>query len=245
MSLIVFAFGTIIGSFLGVVIYRMPLGLSVSTGRSRCDTCNRNLTPIDLIPVISYTAFKGSCRTCGNKIPTRFLWVELLTGATFMLSWVRFGASLDFLVATLVASILIVVTFIDIDTMIINDRFQIALFIIGVLLIVINPPIFLDSVIGSVIISVPYFLLAFFTGGIGLGDVKLTFVSGFILGPKGIIVAFVITSLVGGIYAVGLLIKKKASKDTRIPFVPFLAVGIFTSLLYGSLILESYMSLFV
>lgn len=237
-----FVLGITIGSFLCLVADRLPKGITVTTGRSSCDSCGAILRPSDLVPLLSYSLSKGRCRSCGVKLSPRYLIVELLTGITYVLVYLSFGITITGVIWLAITSILIVLSLIDFDTMTINNRFQVMLFLIGVVLIILNPSTIWSSLIGSLLITSFYFILWFFNG-LGFADVKLAFVGGLILGWKLSILSFFISSVLGGIYAAIQMIKGVA-KDAAIPYGPFMACGIFISGLYGTLLIEKYLLLF-
>lgn len=243
IQIFVLILGLIMGSFLGVVIDRLPKKISISTGRSRCEFCNRDLTPLELIPLVSYFIQKGKCKKCHTKLSLRYPLLELITGITYVLVYVTFGYTIQSIIAMTFASVLIVIAFIDIDTMLIFDRFHIIILILAFIdAILLKKPI-TDVVFGALIISVPLLIIANITGGIGGGDIKLMFASGAYLATKNIVVAFVIAVIIGGIYGVITLMNKKHDRKDAIPFGPFLCVGLFISLLYGQNIANWYIGL--
>ncbi len=238
-----YIFGLIMGSFLGVIIDRLPKNISIAKGRSRCEYCERDLAALELIPVLSYVLQKGQCRKCKTKLSLRYPLLEILTGLAYVLVYNHFGYTLQSILGIAFVSILIVITFIDLDTMIINDRFQIMILIIGIIDAILLKKDILNIVGGALIISIPLLILAMTTGGIGGGDIKLMFVSGIYLGFYNIIAAFVFGVVVGGIYGIVVLIKKSKSRKDAIPFGPFLAIGLFFGLVYGTQFIQWYVSL--
>lgn len=242
---LVFIFGLIMGSFLGVIIDRLPKKAPIATGRSRCEFCNRNLSPLELIPIISYFNQGGKCRQCKTKLSLRYPLLELITGTTYLLGYMKFGYSIDLVFALIFTSILIIITFIDIDTMIIYDRFHIIIMLIGIIAAILLNKNYINVVLASLIISVPLLIIANLTGGMGGGDIKLMFASGIYLGINNIIVAFIISVILGGIYGMLTLVGKKHKRSDAIPFGPFLCIGLFTALIYGQQIGTWYLSLLI
>lgn len=240
--MLIFIFGLIIGSFLGLVIDRLPRGESIATGRSKCNTCQRNLTPLELIPVLSFLMQRGKCRKCQSKLSLFYPGIELLTGLTFYMTYQVFETSLDMVIAIVFTSILIIISFIDIQTKIIYDRFQIAIFILAIISAITEGKNPINLIIGSLIISIPLLIIALITQGMGGGDIKLMFVSGAYLGFPNILVAFIIASISGGIYGIYSLITQKHNRKSEVPFGPFLALGLFIALLYGNRLIEWYLS---
>ena len=176
--LIRFFFGACVFSFLNVMIDRIPRGESVAGGRSHCTGCGRILTPLELIPCISFLCLRGRCRGCGAQIPVRDFVVELFGGAAFMLCSVRYGCgslgviSLNGAVIFLYLGILVVVSLIDWDTQIIYDRFHIFIVILAVAHLWLFPQHgILDRLLGMVVISVPMLVLSLvIPGAFGGGD---------------------------------------------------------------------------
>ncbi len=131
-ALIVFVYGTAIGSFLNVVIYRMPLDLSIVRPPSHCPKCNTRLRAIDLIPLLSFLVLGRKCRYCGEPIGWRYFGVELLTGLALLALYAKFGFEINFFVFALFTSALIAVVFIDLDHWIIPDQINLFGVILGV-----------------------------------------------------------------------------------------------------------------
>ncbi|NTW72382.1 MAG: prepilin peptidase, partial [Eubacteriaceae bacterium] len=133
IAIIILIYGLVIGSFLNVVIYRLPNEQSIISPPSHCGSCNTRLRPIDLIPVFSWIFLKGQCRYCGEKISARYALVELLTGTLFLLTYIYTGLSWVLLVNLILVSVLVAMTFIDYDHQIIPDEFHIFLIIVFVI----------------------------------------------------------------------------------------------------------------
>lgn len=236
--------GLIVGSFLGLIIDRLPIGKSIVMGRSRCEFCDRDLNPLELIPVLSYFFQGGRCKNCDTNLSLRYPLIEILTAVAFYFSYLKFDVAIELVFSLLFTSVLIVIAFIDLDTMIIYDRFHIMILILGVLEALLLKKNFLHLIIASFLISLPFLIIAIVTGGMGGGDIKLMFVSGFYLGITKILVAFVISVVLGGTYAVYTLIRKKHSRKDAIPFGPFLCVGLYVAMLYGAELSQWYLSFF-
>lgn len=235
--------GLIMGSFLGVVIDRLPRSESISKGRSRCDSCHRKLNITELIPLISFIIQGAKCRVCKIKLSFRYPIFELLTAGAYLLCYFRFGFSINTLFAIVFSSLCIVITFIDIDTMLIYDRFHFFILMLALVEAIAFKKDFFHLLIASLIVSVPLYIIAIVSGGMGAGDIKLMFVSGFLLGITKILVSFVIAVIVGGIYGFAMLYNKKLHREDAIPFGPFLCLGLFVALLYGIEISNWYLSL--
>ena len=242
----VFILGTIIGSFLNVVIYRFNTGRSVSTGRSICMSCNKTLRWFELVPVLSYVMQSGRCRRCCSIISYQYPLVELSTGIIFGLLSLHFRnlllLSQSLYVCVLVVymfifSLLIVITGYDIKHKIIPDVLVYTYALVSFLSIYVNSsgvgnlfihPSWLDVASGF-ILALPFALIWLISRGraMGLGDAKLILGIGFMLGlsrgVSAVMLSFWIGSVVGIIAL--LLHHKKISMKTEIPFAPFLVIG--------------------
>ncbi len=200
-------FGLVIGSFLNVVIYRLPLKQNLAYPASHCPNCDNRIKWYDNIPLLSFLFLRAKCRNCKQPISPRYFLVELITAVLFVLSYLISGENIAISICyCLIFVCLVCVAFIDFDHMIIFDRFNIALAVLGIVLIFVDPSItFLDRIIGFagtlVYFSIFYFgsLLFLKREGIGFGDVKLMAVCGLILGWKNAFLAVLIGTLLGSI----------------------------------------------
>lgn len=241
-------YGAVIGSFLNVCIYRIPINISVAKGRSYCPSCNHTIYKRDLIPIVSYLMLKGKCRNCGSHISFRYTAVELLTAVLFGIAYLVLGLNLYTVLVCLMVSALIVVSFIDLDTGEIPDRFHI---IIGTLAVVNLINVYITTydikslipfLIGFFAISVPMLIIAYFTGGFGGGDIKLMGVAGLFLGWQNVILAFLVGAMLGAVYGAFLLATKKAGAKATFSFGPHLCIGIYVSALWGTNIINAYLN---
>lgn len=249
----VFLFGISIGSFLNVVILRLPRNESLIKRSSHCMTCGAKIRARDLIPVFSWLALKGKCHSCGKKISPRYPIVESLNGLLFVLTFWVFDINAESIITCILMSLLIIVGFMDWDTMEIDER------ILGMIaLLVIPSQIFTDQstieqrIIGALIISVPFFIIGEVSRGfikkkfgedfraIELGDTLLMIVAGAYLGTKAIIVSAFLGIIIG---AVAGLINKIISGESKFAFGPFLSVGIAIGALWGNDIAQWYLNL--
>ncbi|MGL5978411.1 MAG: prepilin peptidase [Erysipelotrichaceae bacterium] len=243
LTLYFFILGSVIGSFLNVCIYRIPNGKSVSKGFSHCPTCNHQLAAKDLIPIASYLGLGGACRYCKSKISPRYPIIETVTGILFVVGFLVYGPSLALLFHLMLVAVLIVLTMIDFDHMIIPDRLQLILFILGCFAILFFDTNPMHHVLGFFVVSIPLYLVAVLTGGLGGGDVKLMATAGFLLGYQAILVALFIGIMIGGIVGIYLLATKRVGRKTEIPFGPYLAVGIYLASLFGTSLFQWYLGL--
>ncbi len=260
-KIIVFLFGSIVGSFLNVCIHRMPLEESVVWPRSHCPKCKKRIPGYDNIPFLSYILLGGKCRYCKEKISLRYPLVELLTAAMFLLFFNYYGLSYEFIMYALFGAGLIIATFVDIKHRIIPDEISVGGIVLGFILNSLrgfnlqpfsyHPRHLIDSlsgiVIGGGIIWLTGFLfdLVYFkllkrpaiqgeTESMGGGDVKLLAAIGAFLGWKYAVLTFFIAPFLGAIVGVINLLSKK---DHTIPYGPFLSAAALISLFYGDKII--------
>lgn len=259
--IIIFLFGTIIGSFLNVVIFRLNTGKSIAKGSSICMTCNRDLRWYELVPIFSFLIQGGKCRRCKESISSQYPLVEFLTGVVFVLiayhflPTLLFSASLYLFLIVLYAfvfSLLIVIGVYDIRHKVIPDKLVYLYAFISFLSIFVNTlgygSLFvlpsLSHIIAGPIIALPFALIWYLSGGkwMGLGDAKLMLGLGFMLGlPLGassLVLAFWIGAIVGlfiMFFSRHLPDGKvgKISMKTEIPFAPFLIISAFIVFLFN------------
>ena len=262
----VFVLGLVIGSFLNVCIYRIPNDKSIISPPSSCTTCNERIKWYDLVPVLSYLALRGKCRNCGEKISPRYMLIELLTGVLFLLCFLVFGLSWQFLAYIILTGILITITFIDIDFQIIPDPIMIFGLVAGLIFViagVVPQPgegfwgNIIAGLLGMACGAGPLIIINLATlaiikrDGIGGGDIKLMGVVGLFVGMKNILLGMVIGIIIAGIYSLIYMRKVRSDdaedEDTKgmheIPFGPFLAVGSFLAMMFGQQILDWYLGL--
>jgi leader peptidase (prepilin peptidase)/N-methyltransferase len=263
---LIFVFGAVIGSFLNVLVYRIPRGLDFVRGRSFCPNCEHRLGALDLIPVFSYLALGRKCRYCHKPISARYMLVELLCGVLALCAWAAFMGASPLLQANAaflgnnapisapvaaailyfaVLCILVVITLIDAETMEIPNGLNIALLVCGILAIFVAPELSLVSrVIGLLCISVPLFVIALIIpGAFGGGDVKLMAAAGFLLGWQATLVAAFIGILIGGAWGIYLMASGKKGAKAHFAFGPALCAGIATALFFATPLITWYLSL--
>lgn len=234
----------LIGSFLNVVIYRLPQGESIVWPGSHCAACGHQLQPIDLVPVFSYLGLRGRCRYCREKISRRYPLVELLTAVAFLLVFQKGGLSIWTADGLVLTAILIVAAFTDIDVGIIPDRLTYPAILLGLAASHYTVGI-LPALAGAAAFGGGFLLIAIITrGGMGGGDIKLAAVIGAFTGLKGALLAFILSSILGGLWAAGLVAAGYADRKSIIRFGPFLSVGGWLSYIYGNGIFMLYMSIF-
>jgi len=251
-------FGLLIGSFLNVVIYRVPRKLSLVHPGSACPGCGHEIRAIDNIPVLSWLILRGRCRDCGMRISARYPLVELATGIAFvavafafMPTESAFVAGLLVLVAFLVlAAVSIALALIDLDThklpnVIVLPALVAIAVLLGVAAILLqDAPAFGRAAIGAAALFLFYLMLAFVSrGGMGMGDVKLAAVLGLAtawVGWPALVVGAFAAFVFGGIFGVALLLLRRAGRRSSIPFGPWMIVGAWTGIFFGDAIWRAY-----
>src|SRR3989344_1201145 len=238
---LVFIFGSSFGSFLNVVIDRLPNNLPLLISRSRCESCKKTLKWYDLFPVFSYLFLFGKCRYCKSIIPARIFFVELITGTIFAYLFFLFFSGIInvvlFFLFSVIAFCLIVIFFTDLKFGIIPDEILLVLLFSGLAVnLLFNWENFMSFVLSG-IGALLFFLLLFLLTrgkGMGFGDVKFSFFVGFLLGFPKSLLAFYLAFLTGAFISVILIAwgKKRFKKDT-VPFGPFLIAGICLTILYS------------
>lgn len=247
LYIFVFIIGSCFGSFLNVLIYRVPKGENFAKGRSHCPQCGKTLHFYDMIPVLSWFILKGKCRDCKCKISFRYPLVELIGGLVALACVWRFDFSIQAIIDFFSISILIAISFVDWDTMEIPNGFTLCLIVPGILsLLFLDDVLWYERIIGFFAVSLPMLLISMIVAGaFGGGDIKLMAVCGFLLGWKNILVAFFIGLLTGGIYAIFLLASKKSGAKEHFAFGPFLSLGIAIAMLWGSDLVQLYLGMFL
>jgi leader peptidase (prepilin peptidase) / N-methyltransferase len=241
-----FVVGLCVGSFLNVVIARVPEGRSVVSPRSACPRCGAEIQWYDNVPLVSYALLRARCRRCGEPISMRYPIVELLTGLLFVLAGWQMGLSIDLLPALLLLTALVAITAIDLDRQLIPDVLSLPGIAIGFLISTLTGrPGWLDSLLGTLVGGGIFFLIIVASrGGMGGGDMKLGAMLGAFLGWKLVLVAILLSVLAGGLVAIVLLALRRRGRKDAVPFGPFLALGGAVSLFWGRPLLEWYLGVF-
>lgn len=247
---LVFLFGICIGSFLNVVIIRLPRGESLIKRSSHCMTCGTKIRPIDMIPVFSWLLLRGKCHSCKEKISPRYPVVEALNGFLYVLSFWVMDINAEAIITCVLMSLLIVVGFMDWDTMEISEIILAIILLLAVPLAFFTDEVTLSSrIIGALVVSVPFFIIGEISRpiirkkfgedfrAIELGDTLLMVAAGAVLGTKAVIVSTLIGIVAA---ALGGVINKMVSGESKFAFGPFLAIGIAVGLLWGNEIADWY-----
>lgn len=247
-------FGLCVGSFLNVVIYRLPNEMSLSKPSSHCTVCDYTLKWYDNIPVISYVILGGKCRKCKTRISPRYMAVELANMLLWLLSVCLFWQEsiLYACVSAIVSSTLICIFFIDLEHMLIFNRFTVIIAACGVAAMFCDGGTqWYDHLIGLAVgggIFVALYYGAYFLlkkEGLGLGDVKYAAAAGLLLGWQKLILAVLIASIAG---AIGMYIANRirnTDKRTEHPFGPYLASGTLIAMLIGNPLITWYIGLLI
>lgn len=240
------AFGLVVGSFLNVVIYRLPVkGKFFEKSRSYCPKCGAELKWYHNIPVFSYVFLRGRCAFCKEKISPRYPLVELLNAGLWVANYFVFGLSWNLLIWDVAVSALVAMAFVDIDTKEILYTFMIVIALCGAASFFVPqevPVVWWERLLGMAVVSVPMLILALITGGMGGGDVKLYAAIGLLLGWKLTLVSALIAIVLGGIGAVLLIALKKAKKGSEMPFGPYIALGVILAGYFGNDLIAWYLS---
>lgn len=243
-------FGLIFGSFLNVVIYRVPRGESIVAPRSRCPSCGTTLGALDNIPVVSYVVLRGRCRTCQAPISAQYPIVELSTAALFAGTAARFGSSWALPAYVVLAAGLLVLAAIDLEQGKLPKQIvYLVTALVGALLLLASGEtgdwrrLVIAACAGAAWFGLFFAINAVNPRWLGFGDVRLAFCLGLSLGWLGVgyvFVGFLLASLVGTVIGIGLIVMKGAGLTTQVPFGPFLAIGTEMAVFAGSLILRPF-----
>ena len=241
-------FGALFGSFLNVVIWRLPRGENLATPPSHCPGCGSAVRPFDNVPVLSWLLLRGRCRDCQASISARYPLVEALTALLMALVPLLVGTGADMWTGFVLVLLLVPITFIDLDHRIIPNKLTGLGAIAAVVLVAaLQPSELVEHLVAGVSAAAFLFVaLMAYPGGMGMGDVKLAGVLGLFLGRAvgpAMLVALVAGTVVGGVV---MAVKGvKAGRKTAIPFGPFLALGGLVGLFAGDAIVDWYLDTFV
>ncbi len=269
---VVFVLGLLVGSFLNVVILRLPVMMErrwrrecaefldhpageadapfdLVTPRSRCPHCGHLITALENIPVISYLVLRGRCRSCGAGISARYPFVELLSaGVAVSVAW-QFGVTWQTAFALLLSWALLALTFIDLDRTWLPDDITLPFLWLGLLINtagVFTDPVsaIIGAVAGYLVLWFVYQVFKKLTGkeGMGYGDFKLLAMLGAWLGWQAIPLIVILSSLVGTVFGLGFILLRRLGREQPIPFGPYLAIAGWIALLWGEHITTAYLN---
>ncbi|QUL54523.1 prepilin peptidase [Paenibacillus tritici] len=234
--------GLTLGSFFNVVGLRIPAGESLLHPPSKCPKCGTRLTPLDLIPVLSYLLSGGKCRHCGTRVSPVYPLGEAVTGLLFLVMYLKFGLTLEGVTGLLLVSLAVIITVSDLRYMLIPDKVLLFFTPVFLVLVLFVPEARLwDHLLGALSGGGVLLLLALF-GGMGMGDVKLFALLGWIIGWPNVIVAFFMACALGASVGGILQVLGRVERKQPVPFGPFLALGAILSLLFGPDIIGAYLS---
>jgi leader peptidase (prepilin peptidase)/N-methyltransferase len=244
-------FGLCWGSFLNVVIHRLPRGLNLSRPPSACPACGTRIRPLDNIPVLSYLLLGGRCRACRVRVSPRYLCVELLTPALLIVDFTRFGPGLPFFAAALLTSALIVLAFIDYDHKLLPDAVVLPTAALGLLYALVREDMtFLQALLGAAV-GAGFLLLVFGVyylvrkkEGLGMGDVTMMVMVGAYLGWGKTLLTLILASFAGAIVGGIILVARKKDLQYALPFGTFLAPAAYVALVWGDRIIAAYLSIY-
>lgn len=250
--ILIFIIGLLLGSFYNVCIYRIPRAESIAFPPSHCTACNTRLKWFDLIPVFSYLFLKGGCRYCRVKISLQYPLVELLTGAAFLVSFIKFGFSWAFVTGIVLISILIIETFIDLEHQIIPNGLVLAGTIAAIIFSLFNLYVnWKDALIGMLVGGGTFLLVAVLSAlilkkeGMGGGDIKLMGMIGLFLGWKLTSLSILLSIYLGGLIGGALLLLRIKKRGDHIPYGPFIAIGTIIAVFFGNDIISWYLQTFL
>jgi leader peptidase (prepilin peptidase)/N-methyltransferase len=242
MQILIFVLGLSIGSFLNVCIYRIPEKKSIAFPASHCPTCEHSLNAIDLFPIVGYLINRGKCKYCGVKISIQYPMVELLTGILFLLLFHKFFITMEFLKYIVLVSLLIIITFVDIERQEIPDELILFGLVAGLLFNIYNIKTdMVPGIIGFILGGGVFLIIAMVTNGaMGGGDIKLMAVLGLFFGWKLIIMIALISFVIGAVVSLILIAAKVKSRKDFIPFGPFISIAALLVIFYGTQIIQFY-----
>ena len=269
LALVAGLFGAVVGSFLNVVIHRLPAGESIVFPGSRCPRCGAPIRPLDNIPLIGWLALGGRCRDCREPIDPRYPLVELANALLWAALALRFGPGFQLFAFAVLCSALLAITLIDVDHWIIPDAITLPGIAAGLAASFFLPPRggmlapflqhrlgldrlpgflaslgFWDSLAALLLGGGLFYIVAVVSrGGMGGGDIKLTAMMGAFLGMRDLGVAIFIGLLAGSAVGIGLMIAGRKTRKDAIPFGPFLALGGICAVFWGRSLVAWYLDL--
>ena len=240
LYIIIFLYGIVIGSFLNVLIYRVPKGENIVVVRSHCMSCGYQLRWYDLIPLFSWLALRGKCRVCREKISVQYPLIEALNGVLYLVVFHRFGISIESLLYCLLFSALLALSVIDFRTYEIPVGFNYFILALGLIRVATDWRNWATYVIGFLAVSACLYLLYIVSDGraIGGGDVKLMATCGLLIGWKLIILAFLLGCILGSV--IHVIRMRVTGEDHVLAMGPYLSMGVALAVLYGEAFLQWY-----
>jgi len=246
-------FGLLIGSFLNVVIWRVPRGESVVRPRSHCPKCDEPITPRDDIPLVSWLVLRGRCRHCGNPISVRYPLVELACGLLFAGFAIRFGAHVELVAYLYLAAVGLALAMIDFDHKRLPDVLTLPSYPVAIVLLGLAAVLdhrghtpFVRALLAGAALYAFYEVIGFIQPrGMGGGDIKLSGVLGLYLGWLGwgeLVVGAFAAFLIGAVVSIALVLFAGAGRKTKVPFGPFMLLGTLVGIYAGHAVAHAYTS---
>jgi leader peptidase (prepilin peptidase) / N-methyltransferase len=248
----VFVLGCCLGSFFNVVIYRLPRHESIVRPGSHCPHCMEPIAGYHNIPLVSYLILGGKCSRCKQAISIRYPLIEVISGLLALFLFRRYGWEAQFFIEFFFVSLLVVITFIDLDTLTIPDLFSLTGIVVGFASSFLSPRIsWLDSILGILLGGGFFYLIAIayqyfrHQEGLGGGDIKLLAMIGAFTGLSGAMFTVLVASVVGTLVGLALMWRSRKGLMTMLPFGPFLSFGAVCYLFWGPQFYAWYLSTLV
>lgn len=244
-------FGLVVGSFVNVVVHRLPRGESVAWPGSHCPACGAPILARDNVPVLSFLWLGGKCRVCRAPIALRYPAIEIATGVLWVFVALRARDWAELAGGVFLCSACVALAAIDAEFQILPDKITLPGIAVGILLsffTTIRGP--LSAIAGAAVGAGGLLLIAFLYGkisgheGMGLGDVKMLGMIGAFLGPAGVLVTVLLSSLAGSVVGLALMALKGGDRKMRLPFGVFLSLGAIATFFFGGALIDRYRSFF-
>jgi leader peptidase (prepilin peptidase)/N-methyltransferase len=244
--LFAFMFGTIVGSFANVCIHRLPWRQSLVTPGSHCPFCQQPIRPWHNIPVLSYLWLGGRCAYCHVTISWRYPLVELLCGLLYVFLYHHFGCTVEGVIFMLLATALLIISFIDLAYKIVPDAITLPGILVGLFAsLALTSVGIINGILGLCLGGGLFLLIALASqGGMGGGDIKLIAMIGAFLGWQAVLVTILFSALLGALVGISLILLKKKGRKDPVPFGPFLAIGALIAMVWGPELLNWYYPIF-
>ena len=243
-------FGAVVGSFLNVCIYRLPLGKSIMWPGSACPHCGRMLSWFENVPILGYLALGGRCRTCRAAIGVQYPMVEALTAAMFGLAWWYYGPSVLLVSRLTLGCALIVLFAVDLEHHLLPNAITLPGIVVGFVFSLFAEPGWIASLIGIAVgggvlfgIAEAYYRIRH-EEGLGMGDVKMLAMIGAFLGWKAVLLTLLLASFLGSLVGVAILIVRKESLKYALPFGTFLAAAALVAAVAGDPLISWYLGFY-
>jgi len=249
--IIILLFGLAWGSFLNVVIFRLPLGMSLLKPPSSCPQCKKKIKFYYNIPFFSYLLLRGKCRTCGTKIPFSYFLVEILTPLSFLLIYQKHSLSFFFFASCLFASAMIVLEFIDFYRQILPDEITLSCIVLALVYAPFRSDLNLTQALIGAVVGAGFLLFVYGAyylfrkkEGLGMGDVTMMMLIGAYLGWQLTFFTLILASFVGAIVGILFILFRKKDLQYSLPFGTFLAPAAYFAMIWGKSIIQAYLGLF-